>query len=413
MRRIAIAVALTLATSMRADAVRILDDPQDALQARVDVIQQAQKDVGLLYFLARNDRVTLGVLSLLCDARRRGVPRVRVIVDGSFHRIPKAVLAHLRDEGVEIRVYHPMQLRHPSWWFRRMHEKVVIVDSARYITGGRNLGEAYFGLAKKKNYVDRDVYVDGASAVDASEHFEELWSSIHVYELHVRVSDEEKKRAAVALSDALNALQLGGVIERDTHRDWSDGAIEADAVQFLDDDDTRVGVRVSEAIGAARKSIVIESPYFVPSKSLRTLLEKKLRDGVEVTVLTNSLRSTDGLLPQAAYLKYRRRLARAGVAFREFKGPDALHAKSIIIDGKVTLIGSYNIDPRSQYLNTEVMCLAEDEELARTLRASIDGHVEHAWAIQRAARGGPRISRAMSLRLWAVRLLLPVIEPQL
>jgi putative cardiolipin synthase len=131
-----------------------------------------------------------------------------------------------------------------------------------------------------------------------------------------------------------------------------------------------------------------------------------------VLVLTNSLRSTDGLLPQAAYLKYRRGLLRAGIDLREYKGPDTLHAKSIIVDGRVAMIGSYNIDPRSQYLNTEVMCVAADEEIARELRLSIDAHLENAWTIHRTARG-PRVSRAMSLRLWGARLLLPLIEPQL
>src|SRR5688572_5894491 len=190
--RWAVVVFVAVATTAHADVVQILDDPREAMQARVDVIEQASDKIGLLYFLARNDRITLSVLALLRDAKRRGVSDVRVIVDGTFHRIPKAVLAHLRDEGVQVRVYHPLDLRHPSWILRRMHEKVIVADSARYITGGRNLGEAYFGLAKKKNYVDRDVYVDGASAADADRHFETLWSSKHVAELRVRVSEDRK-----------------------------------------------------------------------------------------------------------------------------------------------------------------------------------------------------------------------------
>src|SRR5687767_6309451 len=132
---------LVVAATSNADVVRVLDDPRDAMQARVDIIQQSQQEVHALYFIARNDRIALGALALLRDARRRGVPSVRLIVDANFSHIPKAVLAHLRDEGVEVRVYHPMTLRHPNWIFRRMHEKVVVVDGARYITGGRNLAE--------------------------------------------------------------------------------------------------------------------------------------------------------------------------------------------------------------------------------------------------------------------------------
>jgi putative cardiolipin synthase len=403
-----IALLVLLATAARADVVRLLDDPREAVQARVDVIEQATGDIKLLYFRARDDRVTLGILALLRDAKRRGVGDVRVIVDGSFHRIPKAVLAHLRDEGVEIRVYHPLNLRHPSWMLRRMHEKVIVADSMRYITGGRNLGEAYFGLAKKKNYVDRDVYVDGASAADAGRHFDDLWSSEHVAQLRVRVSQAEKQRAADRLDHVLEELVCSKVIALDTGRDWSAGLEDAGAVTFLRDP----AARLPAILEAAQHSIVIESPYFVPSRSMRALLERKLASGVQVLVVTNSLRSTDGLLPQAAYLKYRRRLVRSGIDFREYKGPDPLHAKSIIVDGRVALIGSYNIDPRSQYLNTEVMCMAEDEEIARAVREAIEVHIENAWTIHRAAPA-PRVSRAASLRLWAARLLSRLIEHHL
>lgn len=412
MRCCAVALVLAFAFTAHADVVRILDDPRDAMQARVDVIEQATGKIELLYFLARNDRITLSVLALLRDAKRRGVTDVRVIVDGTFHRIPKAVLAHLRDEGVQIRVYHPLDLRHPSWLLRRMHEKVLVADSARYITGGRNLGEAYFGLAAKDNFVDRDVYVDGASAEEADRHFERLWSSEHVADLRIRVSKKEKQRAAEHLGDMLAELTRDGFVSLDTKRDWSADRKDAGEVRFLNDSDgPRVGERLAEILETAKESIVIESPYFVPTKSLRRLLRKKRAEGVRILVLTNSLRSTDGLLPQAAYLKYRRGLLREGIDVREYKGPDTLHAKSIIIDGRVSMIGSYNIDPRSQYLNTEVMCVSADEELARELRRSIDAHLENAWVIRRSS--GPRVSRATSLRLWGARLLLPLIEPQL
>jgi cardiolipin synthase C len=416
-RAVVVLIALALTAPAGADVMRILDDPREAMQARVDVIQQASGKIELLYFLARNDRITLSVLALLRDAKRRGVSDVRVIVDGNFHRIPKAVLAHLRDEGVQVRVYHPLSVRHPSWILRRMHEKVIVADSARYITGGRNLGEAYFGLAKKKNFLDRDVYVDGASAADADAHFERLWSSNHVADLRVRVSRKARQEAADHLGDALEELVREGFITLDTNRNWSEDRNDAGEVQFLHDplqrgDGARVGARISEVLEDAKESIVIESPYFVPTKSLRLLLQKKQREGVSVLVLTNSLRSTDGLLPQAAYLKYRRRLLRAGIDMREYKGPDVLHAKSIIVDGRVSLIGSYNIDPRSRYLNTEVMCMTADEEVARELRRSIGEHLENAWIIRRPA-DGPRVSRGTSLRLWGVRLLLPLIEPQL
>lgn len=423
-RLITVAVFCALAGAARADVFRILDDPREAAQARVDLIQQAEREIHALYFLARNDRITLSALALLREARRRGVPSVRLIVDANFHRIPKAVLAHLRDEGVEVRVYHPLTLRHPSWLFRRMHEKVVVVDGERYITGGRNLAEAYFGMAKKKNYVDRDVYVEGASAAEADHHFDTLWSSEHVARLKVHVTRREKAAAEEMLDRVLYDLSCGhSFVKLDTGTDWSAGQRDVSTVAFLHDpvepeDGDRLSVRLAGILESARTSIVIESPYLVPPKQLRELLEKKLAEGVYVQIVTNSLRSTDGVLPQAGYLKYRRRLARAGIDVREYKGPDPLHAKSAVIDGRIVLVGSYNIDPRSQNLNTEVMCVVEDEALAQELLESIDLHLQNAWRIHgngRPARAEryPRVSHAKKVRAWFARFLLPIVENQL
>jgi putative cardiolipin synthase len=413
---------LVFAAVARGDVFRVLDDPTEAAQARVDLIQQARSDISALYFLARNDRVTLTALALLRDARRRGVGSVRLIVDANFHRIPKALLAHLREEGVQIRVYHPLTLRHPSWIFRRMHEKVVVVDGERYITGGRNLAEAYFGLAKK-NYVDRDVYVEGPSASDAARHFEKVWSSRHVTDLRVRVTAREKRRAARVLDDLLRELECGGFVALNTGRDWSEGQKEVDSVRFLHDplvseEGPRVGARLLELMEQATTSLVIESPYLIPSKPLLELLDRKLAEGVYVVILTNSLRSTDGVLPHAGYVKYRRRLVRAGVDVREYKGPDMLHAKTAVIDGETVLVGSYNIDPRSHNLNTEVICVVEDEDIGREVLDSIDLHLRNAWQVPRHRDAGrPERDRgalrAKSFRAWAARLLLPLIEQQL
>ena len=394
----------------------MLDDPRDAAQARVDIIQQATKEIDALYFLARNDSITLAALSLLRDARRRGVANVRMVVDANFQHIPKAVLAHLSDEGVQVRVYHPMTMRHPSWLFRRMHEKVVVVDGERYITGGRNLAEAYFGLAKR-NYVDRDVYVEGASAAEADRHFDELWKCRDVMALHVSVSEAEKQQAARVLDAAACELAATGFVTLDTKRDWSEGRKDIAEVHFIHDpltadDGPRLATRLAEIIGAAQSSVIIESPYLVPTPGLLELLQKKLREGVRVQILTNSFRSGDGILPYVGYLKYRRRLMHAGIDLREYKGPNMLHAKSMVIDGRTVLIGSYNVDPRSQNLNAEAMCIAEDEDAARELTASIDEHVQNAWVVGSRGRKA-RMPRVTRLRAWALRLLLPLFERQL
>src|SRR5438270_4132962 len=310
-----------LAASARADVFRILDDPREAAQARVDIIQRATSEIDAAYFLARNDRVALTALALLRESRRRGVPSVRLIVDANFLHVPKAVLAQLSAEGVQIRVYHPVTLHHPLWLFKRMHEKFVVVDGQRYIAGGRNLAASYFEMGKTR-YVDRDVYVEGPSAVEADSHFENLWSSEDVADLTVHVSRTELRRASMVLDDILDQLRCDdGFVRLNTGTDWSEGQPDVATVHFFHDPlaaegGPRIGVRLNDIIAAAKKSIVIESPYLVPSKSLIDLLAEKVRGGVSVLIVTNSLRSADGVLAQAAYLRYRRRVARAGIDIR-------------------------------------------------------------------------------------------------
>ena len=411
-------VFIFAAASARADVFRLLESPHDGMQARVDVIQQARTEISAVYFLAYNDRITLTALGLLRDARRRGVGRVRVVVDANFQHIPRSVLAHLRDEKVEVRVYHPFTFRKLSWLFHRMHEKVVIVDAKRYITGGRNLAESYFGL-KKRNYIDRDVYVEGASAADAQKYFEELWVSNDVRDLNdVRVSPAEKEKAARILDDAALGKNLKGFVTLNTGRDWSAGLPDAGEVRFLHDPigfakGVRLAVRLSDVIAGARSSVVIESPYLVPSPEVLELLRRKSAEGVTVQIVTNSLRACDGALPYVGYIKYRRGLLRAGVDMREYRGPDTLHAKTLVIDGRIVLVGSYNIDQRSESLNTEVMAEVDDEAVAKELLAAIGHHIDNSWAVGTNARG-PHAPRLWRLRAWASKfLLIPFVEKQL
>lgn len=412
--------ALLLAAAARGDRLRIVENHADAAQVRVDIIQQATTDVSVLYFLVRHDRVTLTSLALLRDARRRGVESVRLLADANFTRIPKPLLAHLRDEGVQVRVYHPIDLRHPSWLFRRMHEKLTVVDGRRYVTGGRNLGAAYFGLAKR-NYADRDVYVEGESATDAKRHFEAVWSSRHVVELDVRVSPVETSAASDLLDEVMAGLRRGGSFAAlDTARDWSAGATEVGEVRFIHDPvesarGPRVGNQILPILEAAERSIVIESPYLVPSRAVRELFERKLAGGVRIVILTNSIHSTDAAFPHAAYVRHRGRLVRSGIEIYEYKGPEMLHAKSFVVDGRIIGIGSYNLDPRSQNLNTEVMCVAEDEEIAQELLALIEEQIENSWAAGQPRTDWPRVSRGRRFIEWVARglLMLPVIEGQL
>jgi cardiolipin synthase C len=412
-------LALSAASVAQADVFRLLDSPRDALQARVDMIEQAHGEIDTLYFLAHDDRVANASLELLLEAHRRGVPKIRLIVDAAFNHIPDPIVGVLLDAGIEVRVYHPLTVTHLNRLLRRMHDKVIVADGDRYIMGGRNLSETYFDLAKnKKNYVDRDVYVQGESARDVAGYFDVLWNSEHVGKLHSSASSRRKRMAADKMARALASLQSDGAIHLATGTDWSAGQPDVNGVAFIHDpivknDGSRVYQQMEPIFEGAKKSIVIESQYFVPSKRFLALLEQKRAEGVSIKVLTNSMHSTDGIFPEVAYLIYRGSLLDYGMDVHEYKGPQPLHTKSIVIDDRIAIVGSYNIDPRSENLNTEVMCVADDPVAAESLLHSINVDLQNAWSLKRDGTQNRGVSRMT--RLWAriARILLPLIRNQI
>jgi phosphatidylserine/phosphatidylglycerophosphate/cardiolipin synthase-like enzyme len=231
--------------------------------------------------------------------------------------------------------------------------------------------------------------------------------------LRVTASAAGRREAAARLDRVMDSLGCGSP-------DLSPESTAAEEVRFVHDTPgpgtgPRVGDRLVEMFAAATSSIVIESPYLVPSRELLEVLERKSAEGVYVQIVTNSVRSTDGLLPFAGYLKYRRRLVRSGIDIREFRGPDTLHAKTAVIDGRVVVVGSYNIDRRSHHLDLEGVAVVEHEELAREVLDAISVHAGASWRVERNSvpPGERRLGPSASIGLRAARLLLPLFEGQL
>ncbi|HET9210286.1 MAG TPA: phosphatidylserine/phosphatidylglycerophosphate/cardiolipin synthase family protein [Thermoanaerobaculia bacterium] len=416
-----------LAAPALADKVRILATDRQAAEARVEMVLGAREEILASAFIFGDDPFTLTSLGLLRDAARRGV-RVQLIVDAQWNRIPRAVQAHLKAEGIEIREYHPFRLDRPLWLVRRMHDKLTVVDGRALLAGGRNIESTYFGFGhqiRSSNYVDCDLQVEGDAAAEARRYFLTLWSSHEVRPMRARATAQEIAEAGRLL---------------DHHKAWLDARIEearndpdrpparlveAGPVRFLHDpvghrDPTRkVGSELRDLLGLARESAVIESPYLVPSRAFRKALDEALRRGVHVRILTNSLGATDNLWPQAGYAGHKKDLVQSGVELWEYQGPECLHAKAAVIDGETVIVGSYNLDPRSQNLNTELALVVRDQPLATEMRTLMDGHLKKSARID--ARGFPEgatepypgVPRRKVWKLRLLRLLAPVVRGQL
>ena len=412
------AVLVTLAvfsaaSAQAGDKVRILHSDGDALQARVDLLQQAKQEINVSYYIVGDDEVPLVFLSLLRDAARRGLT-VRLLVDGhnGNNQMPRALQAHLLREGVEIREYHPPLVLNGYWIKNRMHDKLVIVDGEHLITGGRNLKDDYYGLACE-NFLDRDVYLRGCTASDARCYFMARWESGNVCPTRLSGRINKKKLEKEMTHTELNngcdeeAICIAGhlldeakanaeccqLVKFDTNTDWSAEAHEADCVDFLHDDPCGKKTKcpgiaddMLELLDRAQCSIVLETPYLVLSKEMKRLLASAVCRGVRVQILTNSLGTNNHHSAQAAYENDKRWFLRHGIELWELTGCKHLHAKAAVIDDSIAIIGSYNFDMLSEKRNSEVAVAIHDQDVAASLLASIGAHLESCCQIGRNGR---------------------------
>lgn len=372
---------------------RIVDKDSEAKQIRVDLIRGAEEEVLASYFILTDDITSTAGLALVARQAKQG-KRVKLLMDASFAKISEARRAYLESCGVEIRYFHPFSISRPLQIFRRMHDKLLIVDGKHLLTGGRNIQNSYYGH-DSKNYIDRDVYVEGPASARARAYFLTLFESSHVKKpkkAHAQV--HELMIVEQEFERALDEVTRNGAISLGEITDWGAGEPETGEIQFLHSGFRRDGTLaplVADALVAlaesAKESIIIESPYFVPTPRLERVLEEAISRGVKVRILTNSIASTDGLLAVAGYELSKRKMVRMGVEVWECIGPDVLHAKSAVIDREIAIIGSYNLDPRSATLNTEVGVVVRDLLKAAELLYSFDGHLHDAYRID--AQGRP------------------------
>lgn len=452
----------------------ILDAHDEALAHRLELIDQAQLAIDVSTFIVEEDPIALDVLTHLGDAAARGV-RVRLLLDAQFNRLSRGTMAWLVEQGVEIRQYHPFRWYKALWFFNRLHDKLLLVDTAcppdsaqeasapesgRMILGGRNLSQPYFGIAGRlpRAYVDRDLRIDGPIAGAACRYFERLWGSSQTrfprlgwyHPVHTAAdcgprSAIERGRCRRGLRRRARALAAAEKMMTTAHHaaDHPDpsgtrGPFRLTGpVHFLNDpvgakeldvpilhrvlpDPRRIGDELLRWFESAQHAIAVESPYLVPSRGFRRAL-RRLRDrDVNVRVLTNSLLTTDNLVPQAAYRNAQSRLLATGIDLWEYAGTESMHAKSAVIDGHIGIVGSYNLDPRSEHLNTEIAVVIEDTEFARALQNSMNRRLLKAWQVGPEGIVGsidgvryPGVARSKICWMTTLRLITPLLRRQI
>jgi len=409
-----------------------LDRGPNALGARLGLIENAERSIDIQSYLIRDDLSGNLIALRLIEAANRGV-RVRLLMDDALTEPINGGLLAINDHpSIEVRVFNPFPRRRSrvvsfianfNILNRRMHNKSFTVDNQVTIVGGRNLADEYFRMDGQSEFIDEDILAIGAIVDNVSDGFDEYWNTaeampISVFDpfvAHVPVADAaaEGRRFLAKHSDSPYLKQVtGSIAEQLLQGSLPLIAAGARIIQDNPERVRRVVMRQASTttayllrmVSEAKSEVIIVSPYFVPQKQGVAFFAALVRKGVRVIVITNSLASTNHVSVHAVYERYRKPLLRQGIELYELR-PDVpsqvtrddgatptkltLHSKVAVVDAKRVFTGSFNLDPRSLYINTEMGMVVESAELATAMAADIAGALpKTAYRLKLRSNGG-------------------------
>jgi putative cardiolipin synthase len=397
-----------------ASGVYLLPDSHDAFAARWRLAEVAERTLDVQYYIWENDMTGTLLFEALHAAADRGV-RVRLLLDDNNTSGHDAVLAALdAHPNVEVRLFNPFIVRKPRIGYltdffranRRMHNKSFTADNQVTIIGGRNIADEYFGAAEGSLFVDLDVMAVGPIVHDVSDDFDRYWASASSYPLDRIVGSVDQARIVEVSSAALSVERnpaavaytktirdspfILAMIERHLDFEWA-------VVRMVSDDpakglgrtppDKLFQEQLRDVVGDPVSDLELVASYWVPGATGVEHFRSMAKRGVKISVLTNSLEAADGPYVYSGFAKRRKALLKTGVTLYEMRrlspqrddnkraGPfgssgSSLHAKTFSVDRSRFFVGSFNFDPRSRKLNTELGFVIDSPALAQRIEAA-------------------------------------------
>ena len=399
----------------------------NAFAARSTLTDMANQSIDIQYYIWHNDEAGQLMFKDLWEAADRGVI-VRLLLDdfNSSPELDQLLLRISQHPNIAVRLINPMNYRgfrslnyvlHPVRSNRRMHNKSMTFDNKISVIGGRNIGNEYLNNAPVNNFADLDVMLVGHVVGKITESFETYWASSLSFDIETLVKHDNKDDAngiKPVVFDELEKIKDSSDAERElrTYRQamqnstigqdqltrqvpffWTQIDLMVDNVVKLNGRSEPNDFLVSQLqarLGQPSKKLSIISSYFVPTKDGVETLTTLAKMGVEVNILTNSFDATDVGIVHAGYAHWRKQLLAAGVRLFEIKSSaqsvqanenrfwrtrqhstTSLHAKAFAVDDDQVFIGSYNVDPRSANINTELGVLIKDGKLADQLHNAL------------------------------------------
>ena len=405
-------------------AFRILTAGVDGFLARAQMLNAAERTIDLEYFIFRQDETGRLLTDALLRAADRGV-RVRLLVDdGDTLDGDEQIAALAAHPKIEVRIFNPFAYRGHFELFRavefslsasrldyRMHNKLLVVDNAIALVGGRNIGDEYFQVDPEAQLGDDDVFATGPIVKELSRTFDEFWNcplaiptaalaggSPSHFDLiaYRKALSEHRQQVKQDGSDYASRIESGeplaGIIGGRLPLVWAPVQLVYDSpdkkrVQSGEMIGRLMHKSVAEAMAGVNVELLMVTPYLIPGETGVRILHDARQRGAEVRILTNSLESTQELMAHSGYMHYRIPLLEDGVELYEVRAvlgnargsgesmatarstSYGLHAKLFVLDRRRLYVGSMNFDERSHHLNTEIGLLIDSPELAQQTAA--------------------------------------------
>lgn len=360
------------------ERVCLVEDNKEALIWRLKLIDMAQEEIIISTFDFRCDNSGTDIMSSLYNAACRGV-KVKIIMDGLIGFVQlnnskdfKALTCH---ENIEVKFYNPINLAKFYSINYRLHDKYFIIDNYAYIVGGRNVNDLFLGDYSNKNNFDRDVVVINGSKNDSSlyelkTYASEVWNLDCAKEKKYKGYSNKNllshyKEMKNKYNDEIENLNIGNkVFEVEELSLMTGDIINKNKNPYVFD-------KLIDKLSSAKKNVLIQTPYFICDDYMYDELTK-LSSNVEVSMLTNSVSTNDNPWGACDYINEEKKILKMGMNIYQYHGSKSMHTKTILIDDNISIIGSYNADIRSSYLDTEMMICIKSKGFNKLVSKEID-----------------------------------------
>lgn len=364
------------------ERIACIDDNEEALVLRLRMIEAAKESLVFATFDFRADESGSAMMAAFYAAAERGV-KVSLLLDGMNEflylersELFKALCTH---ENVEVRVYNPIDAFHILKGNYRMHDKYLITDDTMYLLGGRNSNDIFLGDRKTGINADREIFVyepekgNGKSFQELEEYFASIWEESCVKEKKVSMKEAKKEAAEAKLLEHYQEIcekypELGTAAETD----WTKETYPAESITLINNGTQAakhepIMFYTLEKLMEEGKDIVIQTPYVIADQAMYAVMEEAA-EHADVKIILNAVEKGSNPWGCTDYLNNKGKILGTGCSVYELMNEAAVHTKTIVVDDRMSIVGSYNWDMRSTYLDTELMLVIDSEKLNQHLR---------------------------------------------